>query len=88
MLNYLTTPPGEPQLDDLDSELNRFKYPNIVCELLTFECWKLLDIMVQPATLKRLFAVLDQETPLHPLTGSFLLRIVNVLLVKRTEEVG
>eukprot|EP00051_Salpingoeca_urceolata_P010757 m.132144 g.132144 ORF g.132144 m.132144 type:complete len:727 (+) comp16841_c5_seq2:793-2973(+) len=81
MLQMVTVEPSE----ELDLKA-RFKYPSVACEVLTSDCWAILDAFTQPAPLAVFWGVIDRPAPLHPLLASFFMKIAFVLLQKKPEE--
>ncbi|XP_017773648.1 PREDICTED: serine/threonine-protein phosphatase 6 regulatory subunit 3-like isoform X2 [Nicrophorus vespilloides] len=76
-----TEPSGETD------ELNRFKYPNIACELLTCDIPPLNERLAgDKALLNKLYSFLDSDEPLNPLLSSFFSKIMAVLIAKRPEQ--
>mmetsp|Transcript_3596 Transcript_3596/g.8907 ORF Transcript_3596/g.8907 Transcript_3596/m.8907 type:complete len:690 (-) Transcript_3596:1282-3351(-) len=68
-----------------DDLLEKFKYPNVAAEVLTCECWPIMDAISQPEALEYLWKVLDKPAPLNPLLASFFSKVVQTLLQKASE---
>eukprot|EP00038_Savillea_parva_P027171 m.57921 g.57921 ORF g.57921 m.57921 type:complete len:713 (+) comp7798_c0_seq1:250-2388(+) len=71
--------------DESDDLLEKFKYPNIASEVLTSECWPIMEALSQPDALEYLWNVMDKPAPLNPLLASFFARVVQTLLEKDSE---
>jgi len=82
LLEYVVNEPS----DDLD-ERQRFKYPNIASEVLTSECWPIMDAICQPDALELLWSTLDRPQPLNPLLASFFTKVIIMLLNKEVEMI-
>lgn len=67
--------------DDADM-LVKFKYPNIAAEVLTSECWPIMEEISKPESLDYLWRVVDKPAPLNPLLASFFSKVVSALLNK------
>lgn len=80
LLDYVVNEPSE----DVD-ERERFKYPNIASEVLTSECWPIMDAICQPEALEMLWGTLDKPQPLNPLLASFFTKVLIMLLHKEVE---
>ena len=82
LLEYVVNEPS----DDLN-ERQRFKYPNIASEVLTSECWPIMDAICQPDALELLWSTLDRPQPLNPLLASFFTKVIIMLLNKEVEMI-
>eukprot|EP00040_Diaphanoeca_grandis_P033072 m.201691 g.201691 ORF g.201691 m.201691 type:complete len:593 (+) comp32804_c5_seq1:333-2111(+) len=80
LLDYVINEPSE----EID-ERQRFKYSNIASEVLTSECWAIMDALCQPAALDLLWSTLDKPQPLNPLLTSLFSKVVTMLLSKEVE---
>eukprot|EP00041_Stephanoeca_diplocostata_P030411 m.919388 g.919388 ORF g.919388 m.919388 type:complete len:735 (+) comp23751_c0_seq2:288-2492(+) len=83
LLEYVVNEPS-----DGDDERTRFKYPNIAAEVLTSECWPIMDAMCKPEPMDLLWTTLDRPAPLNPLLASFFTKIVVMLLGKEVKAVS
>jgi len=77
LLEYVINEPSE----EID-ERQRFKYSNIASEVLTSECWAIMDALCQPESLDLLFSTLDKPQPLNPLLTSLFSKVVTMLMQK------
>ena len=68
--------------------MEKFKYPNIASEVLTSECWPIMEALSQPDALEYLWNMMDKPAPLNPLLASFFARVVQTLLEKDSEPVS
>ncbi len=67
---------------------SQFKFPHMACEVLTCEAAPLVAALTTPARLTQLWDMLAAPAPLHPLLGSFFLRLVTMLLRKARDELA
>lgn len=71
---------------------SRFKYCHLACEILTSETKDSFPILEELCNGDRyqlmLWAFLDQKTPLNPLTGSFISKVLSVLLAHKCSYVA
>lgn len=83
LLRLITTvPPAAVE------ETNRFKYPNIACELLTSDVGVINDKLGnEEPLLETLYAFLEQPSPLNPLLASFFSKTIGNLITRKTEQV-
>ncbi|XP_046681494.1 serine/threonine-protein phosphatase 6 regulatory subunit 3 isoform X2 [Homalodisca vitripennis] len=80
LVTLITTEPVE---DIPQSE--RYKHPNIACELLTTDIPSLTENLARdPTLLSKLYSFLESEPPLNPLLASFFSRTMGVLVVRRS----
>nr|XP_019934111.1 PREDICTED: serine/threonine-protein phosphatase 6 regulatory subunit 2 [Paralichthys olivaceus] len=69
-------------------ETQRFKYPNIACELLTCDVGVINDKLGnEESLLETLYAFLEQPSPLNPLLASFFSKTIGNLITRKTEQV-
>lgn len=80
LLKYVVNEPS----DDVD-EKERFKYPNVASEVLTSECWPIMDAICRPEALELLWGTLDKPQPLNPLLASLFTKVIIMLLGKEVE---
>lgn len=80
LVTLVTTEPS----DELD-EKERYKLPNVSCELLTSNIDPINDALLNPALLDKLCLFLESNATLNPLLASFVSKILSLLTQKRTE---
>eukprot|EP00123_Amoebidium_parasiticum_P013964 comp22250_c0_seq1/m.32856 comp22250_c0_seq1/g.32856 ORF comp22250_c0_seq1/g.32856 comp22250_c0_seq1/m.32856 type:complete len:704 (-) comp22250_c0_seq1:255-2366(-) len=82
LVDYVITEPAEGL-----SVAVRFRYPNIVCEVLTSEVQPITDALCagQPLV-ERLWGYLEQENTLQPLMASFVTKVLCVLVDRKRPE--
>lgn len=84
LVTLITTEPTE----DIP-EQERYKHPNIACELLTTDIPSLTENLTKDISLlSKLYSFLEAEPPLNPLLASFFSRTMGVLVVRKTEQVS
>lgn len=72
--------------EDMDDIKKKFKYPNIVCELLTSDVSSINESLVSnPEILDKLINFLNNDSVLNPLLASFFSKIFCLLIIKKTE---
>lgn len=82
LVTLITT---EPSADI--PEKDRYKHPNIACELLTTDIPSLNERLARDdAVLSKLYSFLEAEPPLNPLLASFFSRTMGVLIVRKGEQ--
>lgn len=81
LLDYVTKEPPA----GVDEKI-RFKFPSIASEVLSSDSNTINDALWAPAHIQRVWGILDSSDPLHPLIGSFFLKLINSLLAKKGEE--
>lgn len=80
LLNYISK---EPEAGD---EKVRFKYPSLASEVLSCGANEMVDALSTPATLQRLWGIVTDPAPIHPLIGSFFLKVFASLCGKKPDE--
>ncbi|KAJ8985553.1 hypothetical protein NQ317_019937 [Molorchus minor] len=86
MEELVTLTVKEPSIEI--EERNRFKYPNIACELLTCDVSSINERLASDEVLlDKLYTFLECETPLNPLLASYFSKIMGALIAKKTEQV-
>jgi len=82
LLFYLTTDPPQESPNK-----QRQKYPYLACEILCLEVWDICEAIYDNShLLDQLWAFLEQQPPLSPLTGSYICRVAGVLLQRKIGE--
>lgn len=82
LVTLITT---EPSADI--PEKDRYKHPNIACELLTTDIPSLNERLARDdAVLSKLYSFLEADPPLNPLLASFFSRTMGVLIVRKGEQ--
>jgi len=82
LLFYLTTDPPQESPNK-----QRQKYPYLACEILCLEVWDICEAIYDNThLLDQLWAFLEQQPPLSPLTGSYICRVAGVLLQRKIGE--
>lgn len=96
LIEFLTQPESLEELVTLITqepseeieEKNRYKYPNIACELLTADVAQINDALASnEALLNKLYSYIDTDKPLNPLLASFFSKTFSLLITKKTEPV-
>ncbi|XP_060519578.1 serine/threonine-protein phosphatase 6 regulatory subunit 3 isoform X2 [Cylas formicarius] len=86
MEELVTLTTREPSLD-LDEKV-RFKYPNIASELLTCDIPTINERLARDESLlEKLYAFLENDSPLNPLLASFFSKIMGALIARSSEQV-
>jgi len=81
LLHYVTVDPPT----DMDEKV-RFKYPSLAAEVLSSAFWGMVDALCTPTNLEQLWSIVNTSGPIHPLIGSFFLKIFTVLAMKKPDE--
>lgn len=83
MITLITSEPSE----DID-ERERYRHPNIVCELLTVDLSVFAEKIINDKNLlSKLYSFLELEPPLNPLLASFFSRTMGTLVTRGQEQV-
>lgn len=83
LVTLITTEPAE----DIPEE-ERYKHPNLACELLTTDIPSLTENLAKDTSLlSKLYSFLEADPPLNPLLASFFSRTMGVLVARKTEQV-
>ncbi|XP_075230197.1 phosphatase 6 regulatory subunit 1-like protein fmt isoform X2 [Lycorma delicatula] len=68
------------------NERERYRYPNIVCELLTTDVPYFNEKLINESLLSKLYSFLESEPPLNPLLASFFSRTMGILVTRGQEQ--
>ncbi|KAK9499280.1 hypothetical protein O3M35_002341 [Rhynocoris fuscipes] len=85
ILNQLVTLVTEEPSKELE-EHERYKLPNLACEVLTTDIPRLNERLTDKEILTKLFSFLENEPPLNPLLASFFSRTLSMLICRKTDQ--
>uniref|UniRef100_A0A224X782 Putative sap family cell cycle dependent phosphatase-associated protein n=1 Tax=Panstrongylus lignarius TaxID=156445 RepID=A0A224X782_9HEMI len=85
ILNQLVCLVTEEPSEDLE-EHERYKLPNLACEVLTTDIPRLNERLTDKEILTKLFSFLENESPLNPLLASFFSRTLSMLICRKTDQ--
>ncbi|BET00417.1 SIT4 phosphatase-associated protein [Nesidiocoris tenuis] len=74
----------EPSLDIEEHE--RYKLPNLACEVLTTDVPRVNESLLDVALLTKLYSFLEKDPPLNPLLASYFSRTLSLLICRKSDQ--